>query len=526
VTSARVAAETENCLDEALLLLPAYPTVPELPLRIADYRRALLGEFDRPDTDVVLDLARLYIAHGLGAEARAALDAFGPVGPPARALSAIASLIDSGADLPAPVFTTDECGPRYRLWRAFEDALNGSTARAVVEASKLKSTLERQPGPIRSRLAITFGLAALDIDDAQLAEWMRNLAERDSYLADPAALGLLQARLATHTGDNDRAIAILDRTRADAGAAAARALILLAGLSLDGPAELALGTHRLRLDLGAAARQWRGDRLGADLFAAEVKLVAAASGKADALDLLDYGLAAGLISPAARERVLAAISSGRTDDADAVPLAVLYHARPGRFETALTDSGFREALARSYAEIGVPYLAVNILDPGDLSDRNLAAVLARAALEGRDSVAARWLLETASGSFVQQAGLEALAAMPAPGPMSPPDGVTANDDDSSTEQQASAARSKTLGPDATIEAAAVAAIGALDAGAPEIPKTAFDRLAAENPEVANALARAFPGADDPGRVPSPTDTAYLEQLDDELTALGGLLHDG
>jgi hypothetical protein len=173
--------EGRACIDDSELDIASWGGTSDPSAGLAERRGKLLGEFDRPEPDSVLGLARYYLYLGFGAEARATLSAFGSGIPAAGTLAALADLIDGqGARGPGPFAGQASCPGRASLWAVVAEGVPKPPARpdarAVIAAfAELPPHLRRHLGP---DLAATF-LEAGDTDTA--------LALRDATLRAPGA---------------------------------------------------------------------------------------------------------------------------------------------------------------------------------------------------------------------------------------------------------------------------------------------------------------------------------------------------
>lgn len=83
----------------------------------------LVGEFDTPNTDAVLELSQLYIRFGFGAEARNVLTAFEVDTPKSALLNDLSRIVDGGhVGLFGPLARTSACPGRHGLWLAVAGA--------------------------------------------------------------------------------------------------------------------------------------------------------------------------------------------------------------------------------------------------------------------------------------------------------------------------------------------------------------------------------------------------------------------
>lgn len=232
--AAPLSAEGRICPDDATFAVAEWGDETPPTDQIASLRRGLVGEFDRPDQNQVITLARLYIYLGFGAEARAVLDSFSVGETVAPWLRTVASIVDQEDYAPPALSEFTSCDGDVALWALLES--RGTPARsdisdgAVVRAfSALPLHLRRSLGPSLVERLVTAG-------DTETAHAVRAAILR----AGPdgsASIGLADAELALAEGDEPAAQQGLDA--------------LASGGSVDAPQAL-LRAIRLRLDRGEA----------------------------------------------------------------------------------------------------------------------------------------------------------------------------------------------------------------------------------------------------------------------------------
>ncbi|MCU0910416.1 MAG: hypothetical protein MUE98_03450 [Rhodobacteraceae bacterium] len=141
------------CIDDAALDLASWGRDGTPSEGISELRGALVGEFDRPDPDAVLGLARYYLFLGFGAEARATVTGFGVESRDADTVMALAALLDGEtSELTESLVGQAACPGRAALWGTVANAANPEAeppnARAVLAAfGELPLHLRRQLGP-------------------------------------------------------------------------------------------------------------------------------------------------------------------------------------------------------------------------------------------------------------------------------------------------------------------------------------------------------------------------------------------
>ncbi|MEM9147097.1 MAG: hypothetical protein AAGC57_12950, partial [Pseudomonadota bacterium] len=363
--------------------------------RLSELRSDLLGEFDRPNRDAVEALARHYLAHGLGFEARALMTSLLPEDALTPVLASLGTAIE-GAPLPDEhALSKSDCTGEQAAWQALIAHQRGDVAGVLDAAERSGRAIEAMAEPHRSRIAVAIAHAAADADRWSMVRAQQMIArrgDRRGELADGQRV-LLDARIAEHDGNLDRAVDLYRRLWSRGGDAGADAMIRIARLVTEEGMADPGDTLLLRLDLGAAAFAYRGTPRGAAAVIAEAELRAAAFGRIEALDLLALARSDGTLDAEEHTAAVERLTLDPAIDPGEEPLAILVERAPDRFAGALREPGFRVALARSYMDLGLPDRAEDQLESGDLADGMLAAELGEAYLAaGRPGDAERLAL--------------------------------------------------------------------------------------------------------------------------------------
>lgn len=217
-TEARAAtAEGHACIDDSELDFGAWGGSGDVPATLADRRMALVGEFDHPDEDAVLALARYYLHLGFGAEARATLSAFGTTGERADRIAALAAVLDgSDEGLPGPLAHQAGCGGRASLWSVLAEG--GPRRDSPADAAAVLAAFSALPLHLRRHLGPRLAQQFLDAGQGETARLIRNAVARAPGDHGPAQ-GLVEARLALAEGDPGARAALADLVAQDDGVA-------------------------------------------------------------------------------------------------------------------------------------------------------------------------------------------------------------------------------------------------------------------------------------------------------------------
>ena len=370
--------------------------------QLADLRRGLLGEFDRPEPDGVLRLARLYLNAGFGAEAQALLETLSISSQESTVLQELARIIDSTEPLPDGVLRSHVgCDNAAALWAVL--AVPDLAAAGTVERTAVRRAFAALPPHLRRHLGPPLAQRFLEISDTETAQSLRNAIVGDT--GPQAGLAVLDAGLELAQGRPEaasrRAQAAADSSEADAPIALATMLEarLAAGLPLaPGTADNLTGLAQLHA--GSPLGQRLG-RLEAIALATEGHVDAAFSVR-DRLRLRGASEA----EARALSLELVAVVSQVAEDAVFVPRLLSEDVwRAGRLA-----QGDRLHLAERMIEAGFPEQALAALRPEDTSVEE-AVMIARAAMAaGRPADGLRAVADH-TGSQADGLRAEALLAL-------------------------------------------------------------------------------------------------------------------
>ena len=343
-------AQDARCLGDHGFDLAAWsPPGSDPAALIASARGRLTETMDNVDEARAVDLARLYIALGFGAEARAVIALLAPRSEQADVLGALAHIVDDDPILIAGLDDQVDCPGRAQLWIALAIGHPGTPEDTLVAIAELPLALRRH---LAARLIAIF----LEAGDPATAEAIRATVQR---APGPHGDGfeLASARIDSELRSPAGIAKIRDLSQgASPVADAALELYLALGNEADSPAEPpVLAQAETRAD------DLRGTESGARL---EAELILAAIRTGD-FDLAGSRLANALAAkrlPDAREddlvaQYVTALASNATDEVLLVNAAAFedaFAAHSVRGSSAselarrLVDLGFWR-LARAYA---------------------------------------------------------------------------------------------------------------------------------------------------------------------------------
>ncbi|MCV2879782.1 hypothetical protein OE699_13100 [Sedimentimonas flavescens] len=183
----------ETCLPDRMFDAAAWLDDRPPAEQIAAARNGLLGEFDKPQPDQVVALARVYVALGFGAEARLLLRSLAAPSDTTRALEFMAAVVE---DLPRPdakaILTMGKCNGKVALWALL--GARGTPSRWDYDLGAVLRANAALPPGLRTVIArrLADRLIALGAEDAAQAVW-KALERAPAEVSAP--LGLIGAQL-------------------------------------------------------------------------------------------------------------------------------------------------------------------------------------------------------------------------------------------------------------------------------------------------------------------------------------------
>ncbi|WP_209424316.1 hypothetical protein [Pararhodobacter sp. SW119] len=361
---------SEGCLGSDMLDFSVADDAPGFRNRQAEIMRGLYGEFDAPDIDTHMALARLYLEHGFGAEARLVIENM-PGQVPARDL--LLGLSD--------IFEERYSNARLRLAERIDcggaavmyAALAGAEPAAIRQnADAIARAFVAAPQTLRAILGETLvrRLIAVGARDAarMIADSLRRANE-----APLSAMLRVDALLDAARGEVDRAAARIDQ----AGPRDPTTMLMRLDLALERSERV---SEELLADAEALAGSERGTDAGRTLMSQLIRLRTAADQPTEAFALLDR-LARWLPETPTNAQMLQSLSEDiwarltrQAEDADF--LQIVFDRADWR--SATLSPATRLALAERLLDFGLSEPAVTLA--AGLKDVNARRIRARALL--------------------------------------------------------------------------------------------------------------------------------------------------
>lgn len=399
--SDRKPATTETgaaCIPDSQLDLRSWGDDRPAADQIAARRQALVGEFDRPSPDAVVDMMRLYLFLGFGAEARALPAAMQVSVPETQLLSALADIIDRGrASDPGPLRGQADCDGAVALWAVLADPRIAPGT--MVNTPAVLRSFSALPAPLRRLLGPGLASRLLDRNETDAARAVRDAVTRAAAEPDPE-VDLLGARVDLAQGKSEAAAQAITRVAQADSPATPDALVLLVETQVDTGTPLA---PALTESIAALQREFRGSVTGRNLARAHLLALGLAGDFDAAFDELSVLRAQSQASNTGAAALWQLLADHGSDE------MVLRHALDPKAAPEATRR-VHTVLARRLIELGFPEAGLAWLQPlypPTEAEQTLAARadLARGA---PDAAAAR--LAGLSGKEAERLRAEAAAA--------------------------------------------------------------------------------------------------------------------
>ncbi len=235
--------------------------------QLSALRSSLYGEFDRVDNQTALDLARLYLFFGFGAEARGALARVPADMANLEVMEQMARVMD-GEPLPINhVFAGQQgCENDAALWAALADGVVKDHA----SKDHIQQALSRMPVHLRVAIGPRVSTFFAEADEKHMATAALRAVER-SGVEDIPSINLAEAAIAEMEGDTETQAEELTEEVATRTVNAPHALIELIGLSFSERRALSPDVPDL---VASYEMENRDGELGPDLRRAEATALA------------------------------------------------------------------------------------------------------------------------------------------------------------------------------------------------------------------------------------------------------------
>jgi hypothetical protein len=269
------------CLPDSAFAVSSWGDDRPIGVQIAEKRARLVGEFDRPNPDLVLDLARLYLYFGFGVEAQAVFRAFPEAKTEEAPLDEIALILDNRHPSKSGVLSAmTECDTAAALWAllAQKEVLPGTT----INAAAVNRAFSGLPLHLRKLLGPDVSERLLKLDHADAASSIRNAIARADTDGE-SELRMIDAQIALASSHPELAENQLEPVALSNSPDAPQALILAIESKLDRSEAV---SPALTESAGAMAYELRHAPIGAQLERAHILSLASVSDFVAAFDAL------------------------------------------------------------------------------------------------------------------------------------------------------------------------------------------------------------------------------------------------
>ncbi|SOC07618.1 hypothetical protein SAMN05877809_104111 [Rhodobacter sp. JA431] len=377
----RLADSGHSCPRDADFDLQSWLTEEAPSVQIAHARRDLLAEFDKPRLRAVEHLAKVYIALGLGTEAKALFKSFGLEEEANPALTILADVVDGNTPDPYPAFKAfTACDSRVALWALV--AQPEPPQRETVNFGAVLRAYSALPPPIRNLIGPKLSDRLIEVGAADVAQTVRSMLAR-APAEHRSSLEYMDARIDLSEGRVEDATERLDKVAESHSEIAAEALILSVETKLS--EGIAIPTNEVE-NASALAKQLGGSDMGDKLTRVEI-LGNASTAKFDpafeALERWEEPLDETLRRDTQND--LLAMLAKLPDEQ--MFIETFFRFRP-QWSPEELEPGVQIALSERLSKSGFDISSRAVLSPATRRSEPGRLAMARAALAGRDAAAA------------------------------------------------------------------------------------------------------------------------------------------
>lgn len=269
LNEAVTAIGADACLSDQRLDVRAWAADAPFAAQVGAARASLTSDLDRTNTAAVLELARLYIHFGFGAEAAATLRLVTDH-PDRRMLLEMATILEGGRPPADGFFARQlECSTAGALWAVL--SVPSVPAGARLDKKAVTRAFNALPAHLRGYLGPMVAERIATSGDRDVARRILDITERGRAEPSPAAK-LARAEVDIAEGQEAEARAPIVEVAESNSEPSAEALLLLVDTHIANGEPLSFEHAQL---VGAYAAQYRDDPLGQDLAQAHVAALAA-----------------------------------------------------------------------------------------------------------------------------------------------------------------------------------------------------------------------------------------------------------
>lgn len=326
---------------------------------ISEIRRNLIGEFDAPNHDAILDLIRLYLRYGFGAEARMYLQEFVGTVPGHAILNDLAVIVDGQQIAPdGPLFAAVECGGLVSVWALV--GMYPSVSGDIWDIETVVDAFADMPIDLREMLGARLMMSFLDRGFVDISARISDILARA-----PGDRGSrYELSLATVLQENENteeAREILSDLTDRHDDVSAEALAVLVRSLLESDQDV---SSKMQLDIGSAANEARGTELGTEFQRLQALIVAREQGGNTALEMISSEIQKTPSNSDVLRRTASELLKSMSPEHDA-PLAYLQAIvnYQGYVDEGVAGDALRLEIGEELLDYGFPSLALEFLIP-------------------------------------------------------------------------------------------------------------------------------------------------------------------
>ncbi|WP_306153131.1 hypothetical protein [Roseovarius sp. MMSF_3281] len=373
-TMTGITSDGRACLPEAVVRVSDWGNDAPFGAQIGPLNARLFGEFDKPDEETALRLARLYVYFGFGAEARRTLRLVATPSQGRAMTMAMADILQHGKAPDASLFAGQlDCTSSVALWAALAHA--DLPANTPVDTDAILRGFSALPRHLRRYVGPWLSDRFLKANRPDVANRILRILERGPG-PDTPEIGLAKAEAELAEGALEEAADTLDGVVEHGAEPSARALVRRIETLWREDKEISFDMAQLA---GAYARETRGTDLHADLTWAQVVALAASGAFHQAFDEIDRIKEKGSMTHDALVDDVMGRLAARAEDFDFLQYALPPEDRPmTRLSPAVANATAARLLDLGFAQAAGLYLEGGVKAP---NHRQRQILRARKALQ-------------------------------------------------------------------------------------------------------------------------------------------------